>query len=93
MPGSWEMGSHCCVCAKARPQVLRGPVRVFQGLKLIWAVASAERLPWSPGMQRPWGQCQHWDRLLLPRPLVQMHLAWLLGGEITVGGEGWPMGG
>lgn len=44
-------------------------------------------------MQRPWGQCQHWDRLLLPRLLVQMHLAWLLGGEIAVGGEGWSMGG
>ena len=60
---------------KARPPVRRQPVRVFQGLKLIWAGASAERLPRSPGLRRPWGQCQRWDRVLLPGPPLQMHLA------------------
>lgn len=91
--GSWEMGCHCAVRGKAVPGVLRAPVRVLQGLTLTWAVASAQRLPRRPAMQRPWGQCQRWDGVLLPGSLPQACPGWLLGGESAAGGEAWSVGG
>lgn len=91
--GSWDMGSRCRVLHqgpdKARPWLLRGLVEVLQWLPFIWTVASAQRCP---GMQRPWGWCQRWDGVLLPWTPLQMHLVWLLGAEIAVGGEGWSVG-
>lgn len=86
--GKWDLTAVCTPRAEhGRALGAQETIRVLQGLKFIWAAA---QLSGCPEMQRPWGQCQHWDRVLLPGPAVSVHLAWLWEEKWLLVGKSGP---